>query len=411
MVVREMPQFAYTARAMDGQDVTGLLTAASQRDALAVLADRSLFPLNLKESDENSPANRVALSLQRRVRPEQVANCLTQLSDLLQNGVPLLSALGLLAAQSPHPALQEVMSQIRDQVADGQSLDEAIAQHPKIFSELTVSMIRAGSEGAFLEEALNRVAGFLELQEELKGQVKGAMAYPTFLMIGGVVVTLSLIVFFVPKFEGLFQRLEQQGNGLPIATEMLLVISDVLVRYGIIVVAVCGGVVFALRKALKTERGIYFVDRWKLRLPIAGKIFHDSAVSRFCRVLGTLLRNGVPILKSLQISSGSVGNRLLAEAILNSAENISSGQTLSAPLSQCGLIPPSTMAMIRVAEESNTLDTVLINIADGIDKRVERQLTLMVRFVEPVMLVIIGGAILFVLVALLLPVFDMSTAI
>jgi general secretion pathway protein F/type IV pilus assembly protein PilC len=336
---------------------------------------------------------------------------LTQLSDLLQNGVPLLSALGLLAEQSPHPALQQVMSEVRDQVADGQSLEEAIAQHPKIFSDLTVSMIRAGSEGAFLEEALNRVAGFLELQEELKGQVKGAMAYPTFLMIGGIIVTLSLIVFFVPKFEGLFQRLEQQGNGLPIATELLLVMSEVLVRYGIVVLAVCGGIAMAIRHALKTERGIYFVDRWKLRIPIAGKIFHDSAVSRFCRVLGTLLRNGVPILKSLRISSGSVGNRLLAEAILDSAENISSGQTLSAPLSQCGLIPPSTMAMIRVAEESNTLDTVLINIADGIDKRVERQLTLMVRFVEPVMLVIIGGAILFVLVALLLPVFDMSTAI
>ncbi len=405
-----MPQFAYTARAMDGQDVTGLLTAASQREALAMLADRSLFPLAIHD-DENSLGKRVTLNLQRRVRPEQVANCLTQLSDLLQNGVPLLSALGLLAQQSPHPALQQAMSDVRDQVADGQSLDEAIAQHPKIFSELTVSMIRAGSEGAFLEEALNRVAGFLELQEELKGQVKGAMAYPTFLMIGGMIVTLSLIVFFVPKFEGLFQRLEQQGNGLPVATELLLVMSEVLVRYGVVVLAVCGGVALAIRQALKTERGIYFVDRWKLRIPIAGKIFHDSAVSRFCRVLGTLLRNGVPILKSLRISSGSVGNRLLAEAILDSAENISSGQTLSAPLSQCGLIPPSTMAMIRVAEESNTLDTVLINIADGIDKRVERQLTLMVRFVEPVMLVIIGGAILFVLVALLLPVFDMSTAI
>ena len=380
--------------------------------ALNALSDRALFPLTVEDQDAMpSVSKRLDLKSRRRVRAEQVANCLTQLSDLLHNGVPLLTALTLLAEQSPHPTLQTVMTQVRDQVADGTSLEEAIAQHPQIFSELTISMIRAGSEGAFLEEALNRVASFLELQEELKGQVKGAMAYPVFLMIGGIVVTMVLIIFFVPKFEGLFERLEQQGSGLPTPTVMLLFLSDFLVKYGWLTLAPIVAIVLGVRRLLQTERGIYLADRWKLRLPIAGKIFHDSAVSRFCRVLGTLLRNGVPILKSLRISSGSVGNRLLAEAIRDSAENISSGQTLSAPLSECGLIPRQTMAMIRVAEESNTLDTVLINIADGIDKRIARQLTLMVRFIEPVMLVIIGGAILFVLVALLLPVFDMSTAI
>ena len=407
-----MPEFAYTARGLDGNDVTGLLKAASRRDALNALSDRSLFPLTVEDQDAvPSVSKRLDLKSRRRVRAEQVANCLTQLSDLLHNGVPLLTALTLLAEQSPHPTLQTVMTQVRDQVADGTSLEEAVAQHPQIFSELTISMIRAGSEGAFLEEALNRVASFLELQEELKGQVKGAMAYPVFLMIGGIVVTMVLIIFFVPKFEGLFERLEQQGSGLPTPTVMLLFLSDFLVKYGWLTLAPIVAIVLGVRRLLQTERGIYLADRWKLRLPIAGKIFHDSAVSRFCRVLGTLLRNGVPILKSLRISSGSVGNRLLAEAIRDSAENISSGQTLSAPLSECGLIPRQTMAMIRVAEESNTLDTVLINIADGIDKRIARQLTLMVRFIEPVMLVIIGGAILFVLVALLLPVFDMSTAI
>ncbi|MCP4194621.1 MAG: type II secretion system F family protein [Planctomycetaceae bacterium] len=407
-----MPEFAYTARGLDGSDVNGLLQAASRRDALNLLSERSLFPLTVEDQEATSSvARRFDLKRHRRVGAEQVANCLTQLSDLLHNGVPLLTALSLLAEQSPHPVMQDVMTQVRDQVADGTSLEEAISQHPQIFSDLTISMIRAGSEGAFLEEALNRVASFLELQEELKGQVKGAMAYPVFLMIGGLVVTLVLIVFFVPKFEGLFERLEQQGSGLPAPTVVLLFLSDFLMSYGLLLLLPFVAIVFGVQRLLKTDRGSYLVDRWKLRLPIAGKIFHDSAVSRFCRVLGTLLGNGVPILKSLQISSGSVGNQLLAEAIRDSADNISSGQTLSAPLSECGLIPAQTMAMIRVAEESNTLDTVLINIADGIDKRIARQLTMMVRFIEPVMLVMIGGAILFVLVALLLPVFDMSTSI
>ena len=407
-----MPEFAYTARGLDGSDVTGLLQAANRRDALNLLSERSLFPLTVEDQEASSSvAKRFDLKRHRRVSAEQVANCLTQLSDLLHNGVPLLTALSLLAEQSPHPVMQDVMTQVRDQVADGTSLEEAVSQHPQIFSDLTISMSRAGSEGAFLEEALNRVASFLELQEELKGQVKGAMAYPVFLMIGGIVVTLVLIVFFVPKFEGLFERLEQQGSGLPAPTIVLLFLSEFLMSYGLLLLIPLVAAVLGLQRLLKTERGSYLVDRWKLRLPIAGKIFHDSAISRFCRVLGTLLGNGVPILRSLQISSGSVGNQLLADAIRDSAENISSGQTLSAPLSECGLIPAQTMAMIRVAEESNTLDTVLINVADGIDKRIARQLTMMVRFIEPVMLVIIGGAILFVLVALLLPVFDMSTSI
>jgi general secretion pathway protein F/type IV pilus assembly protein PilC len=404
-----MPTFAYTARSLDGRDITGELDAASRRDALAALALRSLYPLQLTAREERAPL-RLQLGT-GRVRAEHVANALSQLSDLLHNGVPLLESLKLLADQSPQSKLREVMQEVHNHVAEGESLDQAVARHPRVFSSLTVSMIRAGAEGAFLEEALTRVAKFLELQEELKSRVKGAMVYPVILMTVGTIVTLSLVVFFVPKFESLFARLESQGAGLPAATELLLATSHVLMSYGWMLALACVPVVMSAAKLLKTPKGQAWLDRVKLRLPLAGKIFHDTAVSRFCRVLGTLLRNGVPILKALQISSGSVGNQLLAQAILDSAENISAGQTLSAPLAACGLIPTSTMAMIRIAEESNTLDTVLVGIADSIDKRIEKHLTLMVRFIEPIMLVVIGVAILFVMVALLLPIIEASTTI
>jgi type II secretory pathway component PulF len=404
-----MPTFAYTARSLDGRDIRGELSAASRREALAALAQKSLYPLQVTAQKERvSPLKRVGTG---RVKPEVVANALSQLSDLLQNGVPLLESLKLLADQSPHPLLREVMQQLHNHVAEGEALDQAVARYPKIFSPLTVSMIRAGSEGAFLEEALTRIARFLELQEELKSKVKGAMVYPLILMTVGTVVTLALVIFFVPKFESLFDRLESQGAGLPAATEILLATSHFLTSYGWLLFGACVPLVWSVLKLLRTPRGQAWLDRVKLRLPVAGKIFHDTAVSRFCRVLGTLLRNGVPILKALQISSGSVGNQLLAQAILDSAENISAGQTLSAPLAACGLIPASTMAMIRIAEESNTLDTVLVGVADSIDKRIEKQLTLMVRFIEPVMLVVIGVAILFVMVALLLPIIEASTTI
>ena len=405
-----MPEFAFTARNLAGQDVRGRIPAGTKREALQALNKQSLFPITVDDVDQKNSIH-IHQFFRPRIKAELLASNLAQLADLLENGVPLLSSLNILAEQAVHPVLSEVLRDVHDQVAEGVPLEVAMARHPGVFSELTVSMVRAGSEGAFLEEALKRVSSFLELQEELKGRVAGAVAYPAFLAVGGVIVTLVLVIFFVPKFEALFERLERQGTGLPLATVILLGMSDFLLRYGVLVLAGLVGLFLLLKRAMVTERGRQLVDRWKLKLPVVGPIFHNSAVSRFCRVLGTLLRNGVPILRALEISSASAGNRILADAINGSAENISSGETLSRPLADCGLIPRPVMAMISVAEESNNLDNVLVNIADRIDNKIERQLGVMVRLVEPVMLVVIGGMVLFILVALLLPVFDMSTAV
>ncbi len=402
-----MPQFAYIARTADGQDVEGTITAASRQETLHILCEQSLFPLSV----EDSTPSRGLWRLRQKVKASLVASNLAQLADLLNNGVPLLKSLEILAKQATNPTLAEVLVDMRDKVAEGTALDAAMAEHPNIFGDLTVNMVRAGSEGAFLEDSLKRTAVFLELQEELKGRIVGAMLYPAFLAAMGTVVTVVLVVFFVPKFSELFERLERDGGGLPMATVILLAVSDFLGRFGVAVVAVLAGLVYWAAGAIKTERGRAFADRWKLKLPVVGKIMLGSAVSRFCRVLGTLLENGVPLLKSLEISSASTGNVILARTIRESAVNISSGETLSKPLAASGLLPRSVMAMISVAEESNNLDAVLVNIADGIDKKTSRQLDTMVRMVEPVMLLAMGLIIGFVMVALLLPVFDMSSAL
>lgn len=400
-----MPDFAYTARDTAGADVVGQITAASKREALVGLAQRDLLPVSVNSvAKKNSFFN----PSQKKVKTDVLAATLTQLADLLQNGVPLLDALSVLVEQTSHAGLAEVILEVRDQVMEGTPLEDAMAQHPHVFNDLTVSMVRAGSEGAFLEDALKRTSDFMELQEELKGRVTGAMAYPAFLAVAGFLVTVVLVVFFVPKFAELYEQLEQQG-GLPAATVALLWLSDTLGSYGLFVLAAVAGLVSWLGKASQTPKGRLFVDQWKLKLPVLGGIFLGSAVSRFCRVLGTLLRNGVPLLRALEISRDSSGNVVLAEAIRESAENVSSGETLSKPLSSCGLIPPPVMAMIKVAEESNNLENVLINVADGIDRKVGRQLDIMVRMVEPTMLMVMGTVIMFVLVALLLPVFDMSS--
>lgn len=400
-----MPEFSYIARTMAGQDVKGLITADTRNDVMALLAGKSLFPVSV------SPAKQPFLKLQfrRGVSTEVLAATLTQLSDLLQNGVPLLNALELLSQQTPQETMRDVLADIRARVADGRQLHEAMAMHQHIFGELTLSIVRAGTEGAFLESALQQTSEFLERQEELRAKVRGAMAYPAFLAAAGSAVTLILIVFFVPKFADLFAELERAGT-LPLPTIVLLWLSDTLGRYGIFVLIALAGVTAGLKRWAGSSRGRELVDRLRTQVPVFGPIALNSAVSRFCRILGTLLRNGVPMLKALEISSDSSGNVVLGQAIRNSAENISAGEALSTPLARCGLIPPGVMAMISIAEEANNLETVLASVADGIDKKVSRQLDTMVRLIEPALLMVMGSAILFVIVALLLPVFEMSTS-
>ena len=399
-----MPLFNYTARTASGDNVAGALSAGSERELLRMLSEKSLYPLTFEPAKE-----RAARPLfRKRIKMQAVATNLSQLADLLQNGVPMLKALDILAAQAAQKELADVLIDIRNRVSEGESLDSAMDRHREVFGELTISLVRAGSEGAFLEDSLKRTADFLELQEELKWRVVGAMTYPVVLAVAGFLVAIILMVFIVPKFASLFDRLRETG-GLPAATVALLWISDTLGRYGLAILAAAVAGVWWFRRWARTERGRFAVDRVKLKIPVIGPIFLDSAVSRFCRVLGTLLRNGVPLLRSMQISSESAGNKLLSRAIQAAAENVSSGDTLSRPLIECRLFPRNAMAMIAVAEESNSLDTVLVSIAGVLDRQIARKLDIMVRLVEPALLLLMGSVFLFMIVGLLLPVFDMTS--
>lgn len=402
-----MPDFAYTARSAAGEEVIGRISAATEREAVAILGERALFPLRV---DRQRPARAVWQPGRKRVKSQVISTTLAQLADLLESGVPLMRSLEVLAKQASQPLLAEVMTDVKNQVAEGTTLDAAMARHPEVFGELTVSMVRAGGEGGFLEDALKRTAAFIEQQEDLKSRVVGAATYPALLAIAGFTVTTVLIVFFVPKFAELFARLEERGE-LPVLTIGLLWTSDVLGRYGLILIGIAVAVSFWIRAQLRTVRGQEFRDRWKLKIPLAGGILLSLAVARFCRVLGTLLHNGVPILRALEISSDSTGNRVLAAAIGRAASNISSGQSLAQPLASCGLFPQAVVEMISVAEESNTLEKVLVDIADSTERRTSRQLDLAVRLLEPLMLLVMACVILIVVIALLLPVFQMSATI
>jgi general secretion pathway protein F/type IV pilus assembly protein PilC len=284
-----------------------------------------------------------------------------------------------------------------------------MARHPRAFNELSRSIIRAGGEGGFLEEALERVAKFTDQQAELKGRVMGAMAYPIFLAVFGVTIVTVLVIFFVPKFEDLFARLRAKGE-LPALTDWLLFVSDSVHSYGLIIAVVVAGLLLLIRNQLATEQGKWWLDRVRLKIPQAGTIYQNLAVSRFCRVLGTLLAGGVPIVRSLKISSDSTGNRVLSAAINDAADNITAGESLATPLGASGHFPPNVVEMVAVAEQSNTLETVLTNIADSLEKETWRRLDLFVRLLEPVLLLVLASAVLVIVVALMLPMLKSAMA-
>jgi type II secretory pathway component PulF len=399
-----MPEFTYTARNMTGEIVSGSMSANTERDVVTSLSGQSLFPIKVVSGKKPSSG----VSFGGRVSDQKIAMFYEQFATLMANGVPMIRSLTILKEQKSSPVLTAALENVIARVEDGESISEAFAQHPKIFSEIAVNMSRAGAEGGFLEDALNRVAQFTEQQAELRSRTIGALIYPAVLASIGTLVVTVLLVFFVPKFGEMFDQMRKTGD-LPAITEWLLWFSGALKSYGIFALL---GILIAygfIKYQIATPQGRRKWDSIKLKLPMFGSVFLNLAVARFCRVLGTLLKNGVPILKAMEISREASGNRILSEAIQQASENITSGASLSAPLGRSGHFPRNVTEVISVAEESNTLDDVLINVSENLEKNTLRKLDMMVKLVEPLMLVVMAGIIMIVVIALLLPIMKMGS--
>lgn len=399
-----MPEFKYIAKDLSGREQAGELSANSELDVISQLSGRQLFPVKISLAQaQSSPA----MAWIRRPSAGQLATFFSQLADLLRSGVPLLRSLELLERQSHHVGLKVVLKDLREKVADGTRLAESMRIHQDIFSELAVSMVRAGEEGAFLEDVLKQIADFTEHQQELKGRVVGAMAYPIFLLVAGGAVVWAMLVWFVPKFTPVFERMAERDE-LPWATTFLMGLSDFTANYWFIALFGIGGVALLARNQLRTEAGIRRWHRLTISTPAIGPVIRSLSVARFCRILGTLLKNGVPILQSLRIAKDATGNRVLTDAIATAADSVSAGKSLAAPLGNSKQFPAEVIEMIAVGEEANNLENVLVTIADTMERRTHRLLELAVRLLEPMMLIVMAGLILFVVAGLLLPVMKSS---
>jgi general secretion pathway protein F len=403
-----MPDFTFEALAKTGSKSTGTLNANSEREAAIILDGRGLFPLRIALAKNQASGTGGGFRLFKGVNGRQLATMYSQLADLLHSGVPLLRSLELLERQSTNATLQAVIRDIRARVADGTGLSQSMAFHPHVFNDLAVSMVRAGQEGGFLEDVLKRIATFVEHQEDMKAKVIGALAYPCFLAMAGFSVLNILVIFFVPKFEKIFAKLKEKGE-LPTLTTYLMALSHFLQSWLGIFTAILLFACVVWFYTWTRRGGRTWADRVKIRLPMFGKIFLSLALSRFCRILGTMLHNGIPLLKALYIAKDSAGNRIIATAIEKSAESVTAGQKLADPLRKSGYFPNDVVEMITIAEESNNLEKVLVDIAESLDKRTARNLELMVKLLEPIMLLVMAVLVLLVVMGLLLPVFKMGS--
>lgn len=399
-----MPDFSYTALS-GAQRQSGVLTANSEREALAQLDARGLLPLKIEQKKSATDGG-------VRIKARTLASFYGQLADLLQSGVPLLRSMEILERQASNPALNAVLKDVRGKVAEGTGLSQAMGAHPKVFSELAVSMVLAGQEGGFLEDVLRRIADFTEHQEDMKSKVVGAMAYPMVLGGLGGVILIVLLVFFVPKFETIFDRLKEKGQ-MPALTTGLLAVSNTMINPFFFVpflLFLFIGVSAFLGWAA-SEKGRFQLDKFRLAIPGAGRIFLSLALARFTRILGTMLSNGIPLLQALRIAKDSTGNRVLADAIEKSAENVKGGDSLAKPFVECSYFPRDIVEIVSIGEESNQLEKVLVDVANNLEKRTSRELDLFVRLLEPLMLMVMAGMVLLVVVGLLLPIFRMSSVI
>jgi general secretion pathway protein F len=409
-----MPVYEYTALDPSGKNRAGIIDADSPVAARQRLRGSGMFPVEVKEARSASaargvPAQPVSVSgFFKRVSAGEVSVMTRQLSILLAAGVPLVSALEALLSQVPNPLFKRMLAQIKESVNEGNSLAFALSQHPKLFSNIYVNMVRAGEASGALDVVLARLAEYGEHQETLKGRFKAALAYPVFMVFIGSCVLLFLLTVVVPDITQVFSEMKQT---LPLPTVILIAASHFLAVFWWAVVLAAVAVAVALVQFVKTPTGRRVLDRIKLRAPVLGSINQKIALSRFARTLGTLLESGVPVLTALDIVKNVVNNVLIAEDIDQATEDIERGKSVAVPLGRSPWFPPIAVQMISVGEQSGELEAMLHKIADTYEKDVESQIMAMTSMLEPVMILMMALVVFFVVVSILLPIFEMNQMI
>jgi general secretion pathway protein F len=404
-----MPVYEYKGITARGKKISGMQDGESLKSVRAKLKKDGIVILDIHEGG----AIRAGMSREfkfgtGRVRLGDLANATRQLSTLLASGLPLMDALTVLVEQEENARLQSTLSSVRDTVREGASLADALKANPKVFSQLYINMVSAGEVSGTLEITLDRLADFLDDQVRFRGRFAAALAYPALMTIIGVGVLFFLFTFVMPRVVGMFEDMKQQ---LPLITLVLLWVVKFLSAFWWVILLVLGLATYYLRRYFATTAGREVLDARLLRLPIFGTLIRMIAVARFTRTLGTLLESGVPTLTALDIVKSIVGNTVLANAVQSARENVREGESIADPLRRSGLFPPVVVQMVAVGERSGELEKMLLKISDTFDRSIETRITALMSLMEPVIILVMGLIIGFIVVAILLPILEMSSGL
>lgn len=404
-----MPVFAYTARAADGKVLSSTAEAISPMDLRQRLTQQGMTVKDVKPA-KAAPAKAKAgakgggfLDRFSRVKLTDLSLFCRQFSTMIDAGVSLVRCLDVLADQSQSAKLRRIINDMRSEVEAGNTLSKAMAKYPTVFDNLFVGLIRAGEVGGVLEEALQRLSGFLEKDLELRRKVQAAMTYPAIVSVLALGIVIFLVTFILPKFMDLFNDLGLKRDQFPTMTLVLMDASHFLTSKWWMALIILAVIIVSVKMFGRTKFGRRTLDRLKLKVPVFGKLNHKVALARFSRTLSTLLASGVPILQALETVAGTVSNEIISDAILDARARVREGDVISEPLRKSKMFPPMVVQMIAIGQESGALDTMLMKIADYYEQEVDSAIASLTAAIEPILIVFLGFTVGFIVIAMFMP--------
>ncbi len=406
-----MSTFQYTARDKSGASRSGVMEAENKQDLLQKLRGKGLVATAVYEGAAPAASRAKGVTGTRKgkkVKSEEMILFTRSLATMVNAGLPLLQGIDIMIEQTENLNFKRVLTQIGQDIEAGMTFSDALKKHPRVFSDLYSSMVRAGEASGNLDGILIQLAEYLEATEKLKRDIKSAMTYPIIALVIVVAIAAGLLVFIVPKFQEIFESL---GGTLPAPTLMLINLSNFVRSSILIVLGAIFAVVVALRYYISTPSGRYQFDSLRLRLPVFGPLFRKVAVSRFARTMSTLTRSGVPVLGALEIVERTIGNEVIARAVAGSQSSIKAGATIADPLARSGVFPLMVTRMIDVGERTGSLDELLTKISEFYDQQVEAAIASLTSLIEPMLILFLGVVVGGMVLALFLPIFKLSTLV
>ena len=417
-----MPRYTYVALDSRGQESSGLVDAASTNEAIGELRRAGYFPTNVYEegataavttksarpktstprAERKAGSKNIVLFQRKSVKPKVMMIFTRQLATLIDAGLPLLRGLNVLAKQERDSVLKSTINKLADSVQGGSTFSEGLAQHPRLFNDLYVNMVKAGELGGVLEVVLTRLAEFQEKAQKIKNKVVAAMVYPAIVLVLALAIMTFLMIFIVPRFEAIFHDM-LGDKPLPTITLFVIGVSDFMQNHWAILLGLLVGIIVAYKLAARTRAGRAILDRVKLRAPLFGDLIRKTSISRFSRTLGTLVTSGVPILQALTITRETAGNTVIARAISQVHDSVKEGESIVQPLEASGAFPPMVISMIDVGEETGQLPEMLLKIAEVYDDEVDNSVAALTSLLEPIMIVLLALIVGTIVIALFMP--------